>query len=464
MSHTSTLQGPSVAALLGEPQVLGILIADLARSLADLELPHAFLRGHRELPRIRPGSDIDLLVPAAHLGRFDEALAAACAEHHARIWQRSRAGFLTQYLLHARTPDGRHTFLCLDVHSCEACFGVPFLEAGALLPDDPGPDDPHDAVPAAGALADFLGPYLSGGQVRSDYAQRVARVLADEPQVAERLLCELFGRRLAKELAGLFEAESLDGLQTRARHARRVLLARRFVRAPLRSLGGLVAFGYGTRLRPLWRPRGLFLAFLGTDGAGKSTVLEALERELAPAFRSAESATWHLRPMLLPQLDTLLHLGRSTYTLEDMARPHRARPSGRLLSNLRVAYYWLDYVLGYAWKVLPRRRRSSLILFDRYFYDYLVDPLRSRVRRGTLLARLLASWVPRPDEVVVISAQFERVRARKQELSPEESAYQLAAYESLAAREPGYHVVHNDGTVEEAVRSVLDRIFLRGAA
>jgi thymidylate kinase len=448
----------------GGCEALGALILELTHRLQVDGVPHAFLRGHEALPRVRPGSDVDMLVPAPSRARFEELLEAVCVEHGARVWQRFRAGFLTQLILHARMPDARHAFLSLDLHSCEACFGVPFLEPATLLPDGPSLAGLPCVRPAAGAVADFLGPYLSGAVVHGDYARRLGRVLAVEPRAVSQQLSRLFGERLGAELVGMLTTQDLDGLRARARRARRVLLARRFLRAPLRSLAGLSSFGYGARLRPLWRPRGLFLAFLGTDGAGKSTVLEALERELAPAFRSTRSGTWHLRPMVLPQLDTLVHLGRSTYTLEDMSRPHRAKPSGRLVSNLRVGYYWLDYVVGYAWKVLPRRRRASLILFDRYFYDYLVDPLRCRVRRGTLLARVLARWVPRPDEVVVVSADFERVRARKQELSPEESAFQLAAYEALAASQAGYHLVRNDGTVEEAVRSVLDHIFAGDAA
>ena len=469
-SHAAS---PSTGATL-ESEALGSLICSVADRLEQLGVPHAFLRGYQELPRTRSGSDVDLLLPARERRRFEELLRQACAERGARIWQRFRAGFLTQFHLHQRSPDGRHTFLVLDLHSSEACFGVPFMDAAVLLPDAPGAApglrDPglRSARPAAGALANFLGPYLSGGVVRDDYADELAACLADEQPdpgqgTAHRLLAGLFGERLAADLARELAARDLDGLRARARQARRVLLLRRFLRAPLRSLGGLLSFYYGARLRPLWKPRGLFLAFLGTDGAGKSTVLEALERELAPVFRSAESGTWHLRPKVLPQLDSVLHLGRSTYTLEDMSRPHRAKPSGPLLSNLRVTYYWLDYVIGYALKILPRRRRPSLILFDRYFYDYLVDPLRCRVRRDTLLARVLARLVPKPDGVVIVTARYELVRARKQELSPEESAFQIAAYEALAQSETGdhprYHLVRNDGTVEEAVGSLLDQVF-----
>lgn len=439
--------------------VLGSLVLDLAKNLGRLGIAYAFLRGHENLPKIRRGSDVDILLPASERSLFEELLTETCEDFGARVWQKAEAGFFTQYQLHARSADGTHHFLSVDLHSSEAVFGVPFLDSKLLMPTTADSRELCIVQPGPGALANFMGPFLSGGVVRQDYAESLKEHLAHDSGEVRSLLGTLLGAGAAARFCAQLAAGEYEALSGEARGLRFKLIGRRFLRSPLRSTWGLLSFAYGARIRPLWRPRGLFLAFLGTDGAGKTTVMEALERELAPAFRSAESGTWHLRPMVIPQLDTLLHLGRSTYSLADMDRPHRAKPSGAFLSNVRVAYYWLDYIVGFALKITPRRRRPSLILFDRYFYDYKVDPLRCRVRRGTQMVHWLSPWVPKPDKVVVISAQLERVRARKQELSVEESAFQIAAYETLGLTEPGFVLVHNNGTVEEAVNDVLDAVF-----
>jgi thymidylate kinase len=318
--------------------------------------------------------------------------------------------------------------------------------------------------PEVSALVDFLTPYLSGGEVKERYARRLAAALEPGALRARALARRLFGRTEADALCAELVEGRRAALEAGFRRRRRGLLARRFLRAPLRSLACLAAFAYSSRIRPLWRPSGRLVVFLGTDGVGKTTVMEALAREVTPAFRSAESGTFHLRPGLLPQLDRVVHLGRRTQGEADWRRPHRAAPSGRLLSNLRVAWYALDYVLGYVLKILPRRRRNSLILFDRYFHDYLVDPLRCRVRPRTLLVRALLPLVPRPDAVIVVTADLPTVLARKQELPPGESERQLAAYEELAAQGGRFHLVRNEGSVEEAVDAVVRALFAgRGA-
>jgi thymidylate kinase len=457
--QTLPMKGARVLDRESKAPWMGEMILHLADHLNRTGVAHAFLRGHTQLPKMHPGADVDILVPASEQGAFEEQLAEVCKDLGARVWQRFQAGFLTQYQLHSRTEGGEHHFVSIDLHSAEACFGVPFLQPKDLLPMGQVLGGVTSVQAGTGALANFLGAYLSGGVVEERYGLALKEQLCAAQSGLPKLLERLFGSSMATRLETALRQSDWAGLESCARQARRLLMLRRFVKAPLGSIKGLVSFAFGVRLRPLWKPRGLFLAFLGTDGAGKTTVMEALERKLAPAFRSDVSGTWHLRPMVIPQLDTILHLGKPSYSIADMDRPHRAKPSGALLSNLRVAYYWTDYIVGYALKILPRRRRQSLILFDRYFYDYKVDPLRCRVQRQTRMVNWLCPWVPKPDQVLVVSAELERVRERKQELSREESAFQIAAYEVLALTEPGFSLVHNNGTVDAAVNDCMDAIF-----
>jgi len=431
------------------------VLAALPRRLAEERLEHAFLRGVDGDPARATGADVDLLVEPAAIERAVAVLEALCAEHGAGVYGRARFPHLVQ--LHAYGVDelDRHGFLSFDLHAAEACRGVPFLTARQLLARVEVREGIARLHPADSALVDFLGPFLAG-RVRPDYLERLSSLAGAD---VEARLRELFGPSGAAELLAGLRAHDPAALEHAAPRLRRRLLARRCARSPLPSLAGGLACWWEVRVAPWWRPRGRFLAFLGTDGAGKSTLVEAVGERLSNAFRSHESGVFHLRPGLLPQLDRVVHLGRATQGPADWSRPHRATPSGRLVSNLRVLWYALDYVLGYALRILPRRRRNSLIVFDRYFYDYLVDPERCRVRHATLLAAWLARLVPRPDDVIVVTAPLEVVQARKRELPPAESERQLAAYEALAARDPRFHVVDNAGSVEEGVRRVLLALF-----
>ena len=106
-----------------------------------------------------------------------------------------------------------------------------------------------------------------------------------------------------------------------------------------------------------------------------------------------------------------------------LARPPRvtaphSRPPRSLVGSLAKAVYWvLDYTLGYYLKIRPALVRSTLVLFDRYLVDALIDPRRYRYGGPRWVLHLVWSLIPKPDLVILLDAPPEVLRARKQEVS-----------------------------------------------
>src|SRR5690606_25179337 len=99
------------------------------------------------------------------------------------------------------------------------------------------------------------------------------------------------------------------------------------------------------KVRRVLHPTGLFVVFLGPDGSGKSSVIDALVPRLSLAFIS-RSARWHLRP----------DLDRRKAAEQGKVHPdpHGKPPRNAIASVLKLFYYLLDYVLGYVLKVRPQ--------------------------------------------------------------------------------------------------------------
>jgi thymidylate kinase len=100
--------------------------------------------------------------------------------------------------------------------------------------------------------------------------------------------------------------------------------------------------------------------------------------------------------------------------------------------------------------------RRSLVVFDRYYCDLLIDPRRFRSRAPRWLAGAIAAMIPMPDLMLVLDAPAEVLQARKQEVPAEESARQAQAYREFAASGAahGRAVVINAAlTVDEVVRA-----------
>jgi thymidylate kinase len=195
------------------------------------------------------------------------------------------------------------------------------------------------------------------------------------------------------------------------------------------------------------RPTGSWIAFMGPDGCGKSLVLNAVGRQFAPAFRKVSS--YHMRPRVI---------GRKPANQGPVTDPHGQSPRGLVASVAKVLDLMADYVLGYASRILPAVIRTRLILFDRCFYDLLVDSKRIRYGGPQWLLNMAARLVPGPDFVILLDAPPDVLWKRKKEVPLEEVARQQEAYVQLARTLPTAAIVNAEQPPAEVIHDVLQAI------
>ena len=200
-------------------------------------------------------------------------------------------------------------------------------------------------------------------------------------------------------------------------------------------------------LRRIMRPTGCWIAFMGPDGSGKSLVIDAVSRELAPSFRTIRY--FHLRPRLI---------GRRPTNHGPVTDPHGQPPRGSAASIAKVLDLWLDYTLGYIFRILPGLIRTELVLFDRCFYDLLVDSKRIRYGGPPWLLGAAARVAPEPDLVILLDAPPEVLRSRKQEVPMEEVVRQRTAYLELARTLRPAVVVNAGQPAELVIHDVITAI------
>jgi len=190
--------------------------------------------------------------------------------------------------------------------------------------------------------------------------------------------------------------------------------------------------------------RSMFVAVLGPDGSGKSTLIANLEKDLKGAFR--RTVHFHLMPGLL----------RRRKDASPVTDPHGKPPRSLPASLLKLLYYLLDYNLGYWLKVRPALVRSTLVLFDRYYDDLLIDPKRYRYGGPMGLARWLRRFIPRPDLFLVLDVPVEKLLERKQEVEPEELQRQVKAYRRFALETPNAFLLDGSLPPEEVAREARE--------
>ncbi len=277
-------------------------------------------------------------------------------------------------------------------------------------------------VPApAGEAVYFAVKKAVEGLKRSDDAAYLRRAFLRDPRGATVLLERHFagaGTLLARALAageGDYRTE-LSVLRAAVQRQRRTpaALARRIVFVLVRSAGRVLA------------PTGLVVALAGPDGSGKSTLAAALEANANGLFM--RRARLHLRPGVLPSPARLL--GR---TPPRGAEPHGRAPSGAAGSLARIAYLWLDTIVGWGPRVAVPRVRSGLVILERGWLDLAVDPQRYRLSVSPRIVTALARIAPRADLVLLLDASPELIHARKPELEVDEIERQLRRWRFLGA-------------------------------
>lgn len=153
---------------------------------------------------------------------------------------------------------------------------------------------------------------------------------------------------------------------------------------------------------------------------------ERLTTELAPYFHA--SHRYHLRIAV-----------RRKCAKDSVTKPHALVARGTILSHLKLIYLFFHYWTTYLLITLPRIIAGHLVLFDRYFHDHSIDPLRYRLSHSSVgFAEFLSRAVPQPDLQLVLDVPAAELQRRKGEVSFEESNRQRRAYiEKLASTANG---------------------------
>lgn len=171
--------------------------------------------------------------------------------------------------------------------------------------------------------------------------------------------------------------------------------------------------------------KGLTVALIGPDGAGKSTLAGVVQRTFPLRTRVIYMGLYPVK-------------GRFAWP--------------QLLA--RFAYAWARCAQAFV-----MRSKGKLVIFDRYAYDAAISGTLRLGRVKTLYRGLLARSCPAPDLTIVLDSPSDVIRARKPEHSVAELELRRLQYLALAMRVPRAAVVNTSGGLEEARREILALIY-----
>jgi len=181
--------------------------------------------------------------------------------------------------------------------------------------------------------------------------------------------------------------------------------------------------------------RGLAVALLGPDGAGKTSLIHDIQGSFILPVRSVYMG---LTGGLLPHADSL-----------------RVPP---LVVVTRLFIFWCRYLLAQY-----HRFRGRLVLFDRYTYDAAVPTPYPQNRLKQTYRWIDGHALPAPDLVLVLNAPGEVMHRRKGEYDPEMLEDWRQHFLALQSRMNRAEIVDSSRDRETVRIDVIDRIWQRYA-
>lgn len=200
------------------------------------------------------------------------------------------------------------------------------------------------------------------------------------------------------------------------------------------------------------RKKGLLVVFEGTDGSGKTTIIDALPSQIN--YRKDEIVYYHWRPGFIKSPNK----NSNENTGEICTDPHGKQPYGKLVSLGKFLYFNLDYIFGYQFKIKKDLREDKLVVFDRYYYDYYLDKMRYRLDISDTWLNFCLRMIPKPDYTFLLVGDAETLYNRKKEISIEEIQEQVNKLLAMKQKFTNSIVIDVNQNIEDVVKQVAHYI------
>lgn len=451
------------------PTKMGILLRAFFDKIEKDRIQYCVLRNHELLPDYTT-NDVDLLVEKNKIESSIAILLGIAKEQGWRLIRvNRRLGICKIFLFWPSKNDPQIDIVKIDLLSESLWRGVPTVDTSFVLCNTFRYRYFNVATPGSAAAVSLAKEYLQYGWFGDkDKAERNKRnyksAVATDCEAFLRTLEPHFGRHCATEFARKIIEEDWNWFKKNYRQMQRHVIAKSIRKQPAQQLKNWYLYVVSHVKDKLKFPVGTMISFLGPDGSGKTSISMSLQLNIQTQMGKAFPVILyrHGRYGFLPDLKAIYNklVGftgvppKKTTTVRESTQID-APPFHLLQACFYLAYYTVDYLLGHLW-LKWMRALGYVVIFDRYYYDYLIHGAYSYIPNS--LRWGLLSLIPHPQLLFYLKGNPDAINSRKPELRPDQISAQQVICSQIIDRSVNGKICDVDVSMTDTLSCVMDNL------
>lgn len=429
------------------------LIKDFFKNLNNEKIRYAVLRNYELLPEANDSKDIDIVVAPDNLRKVVTILKKTAQENAYQLIWKNELDYLEGFVFVKIDGDSVYS-IKLDIFNGFEWRGCSYMNYNLIL--DSAVDYNGFRVPIKAHEAFIMIVYyvLYAKTIKSKYLEPIYQNSTNDMEEFSKITKLTFKEKLAERIITFVKAnkiEELVSLRTAIRHS--------VVKYNLKNKSIVSSFFEHIKTEYWDRNSfGTLIAFSGPDGAGKSTLVDAVTEIFYSLGINGNKVPHHLLTKNIPSLHKLPGAPKK-YAKQDYTKPYQAKTAGFMSSMMRTLYYYFAFLFDRIIYIKKELRDNKIVIFDRYYTDIMADPVRIRIGLNKTFIQKLFNTLPSPDITFVVLAEKEKILSRKDELTEDKLEQLLGAYESLPNTLSNCTVLHNNASVEEGILMICKNVF-----
>ncbi|EKQ54519.1 MAG: thymidylate kinase [Methanobacterium sp. Maddingley MBC34] len=421
--------------------------------LEEKKIPYVVLRNYDGLPD-RVGNDIDMLVTENELNNYGRLLCSLGLE---KGWylcdKQKRYGFASYIFFNGNKPSQT---LKWDVWAPITWKGLTWVDTEFVMNNrilhKNGFYIPPKGVEAATLV---LKEILQNGTIREKNYRQIKKFAPEDPESFKMVLTKYFNDKIIDKLLynsihGNWNKIRKDHKKTRNNLAFNSLVNEKLL-FPLKIFN----FFWGHIKEKSSSEVMVFVCLIGPDGSGKTTISSSIRGTAKSIFK--KTYYFHGHYGVFPEFKNMMPSNKYKKIGRDIEEKMDKKTPNGIVPHFLVFYYSLEYIIGYYYLKYKNRNKKTFMVFDRYFYDYLIQPGPFKI--NNIFIRVLLRIVPHPDILLFLKSPPELVYERKPELAVTEIDRQLRICSTISNHFDFSQDIDNTLNLSRVKNDIRDSIY-----